>query len=42
MIIATRGSPLALWQANHVRDRLLLLQGNDDAALWQAARSMSG
>jgi hydroxymethylbilane synthase len=25
MIIATRGSALALWQANHVRDRLLAL-----------------
>lgn len=42
ILIGTRGSPLALWQANHVRGRLLEAHGLDDGAVDLSAITTSG
>ena len=42
ILIGTRGSPLALWQANHVRGRLLEAHGLDDGAVDLAVITTSG
>lgn len=42
LLIGTRGSPLALWQAEHVRNRLLADHGLDDGAIELAIISTSG
>ena len=42
IIIGTRGSPLALWQANHVRGRLIEVHGLDDGAVDLSAITTSG
>lgn len=42
ILIGTRGSPLALWQANHVRDRLIEAHGLDDGAVDLSVITTSG
>jgi hydroxymethylbilane synthase len=42
ILIGTRGSPLALWQANHVRDRLLDTHGLEAGAVDLSVITTSG
>jgi hydroxymethylbilane synthase len=42
ILIGTRGSPLALWQANHVRGRLLEAHGLEDGAVDLSVITTSG
>jgi hydroxymethylbilane synthase len=42
ILIGTRGSPLALWQANHVRRRLAEMHGLDDGAVELEVITTSG
>src|SRR4029079_4098243 len=42
LLIGTRGSPLALWQAEHVRNRLIASHGLDDSAVELGIISTSG